>query len=120
MTGFFSRKPLTRQQLAAVHAKKRIGILKDNQRVIENNRKAVEDQIRRNNSGELSPQEQSVVVTASRSAKIEKGDLSDLAGGGDRNEQTAIVLNKQREKLLQQEQNLEFQKNKLDLARKEN
>jgi len=117
--GLFSRKPLTRQQLAAIHSKKRIGILKDQKNSIQKNREAIERQIKENNSGKLSPQEQAVITTSNRSAKIEGGNLSELTGGGDRNEQTALILNKQREKLFQQEQNLEFQKNKLELARKE-
>lgn len=116
MTGFFSKKPLTRQQLAAIHAKKQIGFLKDQQKTIRDNRFVIESQLKRNASEELSPQEQAVIVTANRSAKLEGGDLSDLARG-DRNEQTGIVLSKQREKLLKKEQDLEFQKNKLELKR---
>jgi len=116
MTGLFSKRPLTRQQLAAIHAKKRIGILKDQQKTIKDNRLTVESQLKRNNAGQLSPQEQAVIVTANRSAKLEGGDLADLTRG-DRNEQTGIVLSKQREQLFKKEQDLEFQKNKLEIGR---
>jgi hypothetical protein len=116
--GFFSRKPLTRQQLAAVHAKKRIGLLKDQKKVIEKNRKDVENQLKENNRNKLSPQEQAVIVTADRTAKISSDNLSSLPTG-DRDTQVSLVLERQREKLLKREGDLEFQKNKLELARKE-
>ena len=117
MTGFFSKKPLTRQQLAAIHTKKQIGILKDQQNIIRDNRKSIERQLNRNASNELSPSEQAIIVTSNRSAKLEGGgDLSDLTRG-DRNQQTGIILSKQREKLLKREQDLEFQKDKLELRK---
>jgi len=116
MTGLFTKKPLTRQQLAAINAKKRIGFIKDEQKTIRDNRLTIESQLKRNAGGNLSPQEQAVIVTANRSAKLEGGDLSDLTRG-DRNEQTGIVLSRQREKLLKKEQDLEFQKNRLELKK---
>lgn len=118
MTGLFGpKKPLTRQQLATIHAKKKIGFIKEQQNTLRDNRRSVEEQIRRNNAGHLTPQEQVGIVTVNRTAKIESGDLTELPKG-DRNEQTAKVLATQREKLFKKEQDLEFQKGKLELQTK--
>jgi hypothetical protein len=115
---FGPKKPLTRQQLAAIHAKKKIGILKDQQKTIQQNRRIVESDIKRNNAGELSPQEQVGIVTANRSAKLERGDFTELPKG-DRNEQTARVLSIHREKLLKKEHDLEFERGKLEVQAKQ-
>jgi len=118
--GLFGKKK-TPKQVAAIKAKERLksraGILGDQKKTIEQNRLTIENQIKRNNRGDLSPQEQAVIVTASRSSKIERGDLSELPRGN-RNEQTALVLDKQRDKLFKEEQEIDFRKDKLEVQAK--
>lgn len=120
MTGLFHKR--SPREVAAIKAKERLkdraGILKDQKKGITQNRLTIEDQIKRNNRGDLSPQEQAVIVTANRSSKIERGDLADLPSGN-RNEQTALVLDKQRDKLLKQEQEIDFRKDKLEVQAKQ-
>lgn len=117
--GLFSKR--TPKQVAAIKAKERFklraGILGDEKKAVKENRLTIESQIKRNNRGDLSPQEQAVIVTANRSSKIEKGDLSELPRGN-RNEQTALVLDKQRDKLLKEEQEIDFRKDKLEVQAK--
>jgi len=116
--GFFSRKPKTRQQLRAIHAKDRIGILKKDLKNVRQNREEVEDQLKKNNRNRLSPQEQAVIVTADRSAKISSDNFSSLPTGN-RDTQVSLVLEKQREKLLKREGDIEFQKGKLEIQEKQ-
>jgi len=118
--GLFSR-PRSSREVAAIKAKERlkvrIGILDDQKKAVQENRLTIESQIKRNNRDDLSPQEQAVIVTSNRSSSIAKGDLSDLPSGN-RNEQTALVLDKQRDKLFKQEQELDFKKDKLEVQAK--
>ncbi len=118
--GLFGKKK-TPQQVAAIKAKERLksraGILGDQKKDIKENRLTIEDQIKRNNRGDLSPQEQAVIVTSNRSSKLSSGDLSELPGGN-RNEQTALILDKQRDKLFKEEQEIDFRKDKLEVQSK--
>jgi len=117
MTGLFSKKPKTREQIRAIHAKQKIGGIKKEIKNIKNNRDQVENQLKQNNKNQLSPQEQAVIVTADRSAKISSDNLTSLPSG-DRDTQVSLVLEKQREKLLKKEGDLEFQKGKLEIEAK--
>ncbi len=117
MTGFFSRKPKTTAQLRAIHAKDKIGMLNKDLKGVKRNREDVEKQLKENNKNKLSPQEQAVIVTADRTAKISSDKLSTLETG-DRDTQVSLVLEKQREKLLKREGDLEFQKGKLEIQGK--
>ncbi len=118
MTGFFSKKPKTREQIRAIHAKERVGGIKQQIKIVRENRFVIEDQLKRNNRNQLSPQEQAVIVTSSRSVAIEKGDVSDLPSGEQRDDKVSIVLEKQREKLIKKEGDLEFKKGKLEIVSK--
>jgi len=117
MTGLFSKKPKTREQIRAIMAKQKIGGIKKEIKNIKNNRDQVENQLKQNNKNQLSPQEQAVIVTADRSAKISSDNLTSLPSG-DRDTQVSLVLEKQREKLLKKEGDLEFQKGKLEIEAK--
>jgi len=117
MTGLFTKKPKTREQIRAIFAKEKIGGIKKEIKNIKSNRSQVEDQLKQNNKNQLSPQEQAVIVTADRSAKISSDNLSSLPSG-DRDTQVSLVLERQREKLLKKEGDLEFQKGKLEIQAK--
>lgn len=118
MALFGPKKPKTREQLRAIHAKDRIGGIKQEITNVRQNRFSVENQLKRNNANQLSPQEQAVIVTANRSAEISRDNISSLPSG-DRDTQVSLVLEKQREKLIKKEGDLEFQKGKLEIVAKQ-
>ena len=117
MALFGQRKPLTREQIRAINAKQRIGGIKQNIKELRQNRIQIEDKLRLNNQGQLSPQEQAVIVTSHQSAQLTKDNFQPLPIGN-RDEQVSIILEQQREKLIKKEGDLEFQKGKLELESK--
>lgn len=116
--GFFGpKKPLTREQIMAINAKQRLGGIKQNIREIEQNRIQIENKLKLNNQGQLSPQEQAVIVTSFQSAQLSRDNFQPLPLGN-RDEQVSLILEQQREKLIKKEGDLEFQKGKLELESK--
>ncbi len=114
---FFKKKPLTREQIRAINAKQRIGGIKQEISQIKQNRFQVENKLKLNNQGQLSPQEQAVIVTSYQSAQLSKDNFQPLPLGN-RDEQVSIILEQQREKLIKKEGDLEFQKGKLEIESK--
>lgn len=111
------RKPMTREQIRAMNAKQRLGGIKQEIRDLRQNRLQIEDKLKLNNQGQLSPQEQAVIVTSHQTTQLSKDNFKPLPLGN-RDEQVSIILEQQREKLFKKEGDLEFQKGKLELESK--